>query len=158
MTKFMFMWLVGSKCSTLDYNICSKHVYGVNLLCQNLWEVMGGSTSNQAAFWKVEIVGCITQKVGGGSAMFAFKITIENKMLEHIRKAKTLKNSRNAFPMLFSSFHITACLFKILSIINTQKSCPEAIFPEAPSCSFFSTVLEHVFGLGIILNKQRLSH
>ncbi|CAL9026648.1 unnamed protein product, partial [Prunus brigantina] len=53
---------------------------------QDLWDVVGGND------WKIK----------AGKTMFALKTTIEEEMLEHIRKAKTPKEAWDTFAALFS--------------------------------------------------------
>ncbi|KAE8681718.1 hypothetical protein F3Y22_tig00111310pilonHSYRG00060 [Hibiscus syriacus] len=68
---------------------------------QDLWEVVGGGEVTQPATedangilrkWKIKV----------GKAMFALKTTIEEEILEHIRDAKTPKETWDTFVTLFS--------------------------------------------------------
>ncbi|KAM1753694.1 hypothetical protein ACFX12_006250 [Malus domestica] len=67
---------------------------------QDNWDVVGSNettqleedTSDILRKWKIKV----------GKAMFALKTTVEDDMLEHIRKAKTSKKAWDTFATLFS--------------------------------------------------------
>ncbi|XP_050108512.1 uncharacterized protein LOC126587471 [Malus sylvestris] len=67
---------------------------------QDLWDVVGGNevtqpeedTNDTLRKWKIK----------AGKVMFALKTTVEDDMLEHIRKAKTPKEAWDTFATFFS--------------------------------------------------------
>ncbi|XP_021821223.1 uncharacterized protein LOC110762835, partial [Prunus avium] len=67
---------------------------------QDLWDVVGG---NDVAQPREDNSDALRKwKIKAGKAMFALKTTIEEEMLEHIRKAKTPKEAWDTFATLFS--------------------------------------------------------
>uniref|UniRef100_A0A2N9F8R9 CCHC-type domain-containing protein n=1 Tax=Fagus sylvatica TaxID=28930 RepID=A0A2N9F8R9_FAGSY len=90
---------VGSvkKLNNQNYNTWSTCMESY-LQGQDLWEIVAGSETtppdNDQALrkWKVKV----------GKAMFAIKTSIEEEMLEHIRRADTPKATWNTFATLFS--------------------------------------------------------
>ncbi|KAM1079118.1 hypothetical protein ACFX2B_013719 [Malus domestica] len=68
---------------------------------QDLWEVIGGGEVTQPA--AEDANGILRKwKIKASKAMFALKTTIEEEMLEHIRDAKTPKETWDTFVTLFS--------------------------------------------------------
>uniref|UniRef100_A0A2N9HLQ3 Uncharacterized protein n=1 Tax=Fagus sylvatica TaxID=28930 RepID=A0A2N9HLQ3_FAGSY len=90
---------VGSvkKLNNQNYNTWSTCMESY-LQGQDLWEIVAGSETtpldNDQALQK--------WKVKAGKAMFAIKTSIEEEMLEHIRRADTPKAARDTFATLFS--------------------------------------------------------
>ncbi|KAM1503528.1 hypothetical protein ACFXTO_028754 [Malus domestica] len=67
---------------------------------QDLWDVVGGNEVTQP---EEDTSGILKKwKIKAGKAMFAFKTTVEDDMLKHIRKAKTPKEVWDNFATLFS--------------------------------------------------------
>ena len=59
----------------------------------NMWKIVGRSE-----VMSLEDATALKKwKVGAGKAIFAIRFTIEDAMLEHIRKAKTLKETWDTF-------------------------------------------------------------
>ncbi|XP_070661719.1 uncharacterized protein [Malus domestica] len=67
---------------------------------QDLWDVVGGNEVTQQEEDTSDILR--KWKIKAGKAMFALKTTVEDDMLEHIRKAKTPKEAWDTFATLFS--------------------------------------------------------
>ncbi|KAM1283659.1 hypothetical protein FF1_026659 [Malus domestica] len=67
---------------------------------QDLWEVVGGDEVTQPE--EDTSVTLQKWKIKAGKAMFVLKTTIEDDMLEHIRKAKAPKEAWDTFATLFS--------------------------------------------------------
>ncbi|XP_050111787.1 uncharacterized protein LOC126590352 [Malus sylvestris] len=67
---------------------------------QDLWDVIGGNEVTQPEEDTSDILR--KWKIKAGKAMFALKTTVEDDMLEHIRKAKTPKEAWDTFATLFS--------------------------------------------------------
>ena len=90
---------VGSakKLNNQNYNTWSTCMESY-LQGQDLWEIVAGSETtppdNDQALrkWKIKV----------GKAMFAIKTSIEEEMLEHIRRADTPKVAWDTFATLFS--------------------------------------------------------
>ena len=67
---------------------------------QDLWDVVGGNEVTQP---EDDTNGILRKwKIKAGKAMFALKTTVEDDMLQHIRKAKTPKEAWDTFATLFS--------------------------------------------------------
>ena len=67
---------------------------------QDLWDVVSGNEVTQP---EEDTSGTLRKwKIKAGKAMFALKTTVEDDMLEHIRKAKTPKEAWDTFATLFS--------------------------------------------------------
>ncbi|CAN6721640.1 unnamed protein product [Malus baccata var. baccata] len=67
---------------------------------QDLWDVVGGNEVTQP---EEDTSGTLRKwKIKASKAMFTLKTTVEDDMLEHIRKAKTPKEAWDTFATLFS--------------------------------------------------------